>query len=291
LLAWWLASHDHHHALGFITSDPPVRWTASRFWDVIMGFITRHPFRTASVVLVAVLVGVGYWFWHGIHSSTPADSAAAVSEFRVSATSEAASRPGVPAPGVYRFRQSGEEKAGVGPLSVSRSLPDEAVYIVWPTAGGYQEDLRMSKEHVEEVRFSVDGTGSHAVWRRTKVTFAGIGEDDRDAVTPPSLDHPSDLSVGRTWSGRYRLGRMTVDFEASVIGKETAAIDLTSLPVFVIRTRSEFEGPISGTRTDTFSWAPSVSLPVRWSIQQSTTGEAEFAMDANLELESAVPET
>jgi hypothetical protein len=174
---------------------------------------------------------------------------------------------------------------------VSRSFPDEAVYIVRPIAGGYHEDLRMSEEHVEEVRFRVDRAGSHALWRRTKITFAGIGEDDRNDVTPPSLDHPSDLSVGRTWSGRYRSGPMTVDFTAGVTGKETATVDGKRVPVFVIRMQSEFEGPTSGSRTDTFDWAPSLSLPVRWSIQQSTTGEAEFDMDATLELESAVPQT
>lgn len=257
-----------------------------------MTFITRHPFRTASVVLVAVLVGVGYWFWQGVHSSTPADANTAVADFRASGAAEAAAtRPGVPAPGVYRFRQSGEESAGTGPLTISRPFPDQALYIVRPIAGGYHEDLRMSAEHVEEVRFRVDRAGSHALWRRTKVTFAGIGEDDRNDVTPPSLDHPSDLKVGRTWGGRYASGPMTVDFSARVVGKETVDVGGTRVPAFVVRMQSEFEGPTSGSRTDVFSWAPSLSLPVRWSIEQTTTGDAEFEMDAQLELESAVPQT
>lgn len=257
-----------------------------------MTFITRHPFRTASVVLVAVLVGVGYWFWQGVHSSTPADANTAVADFRASGAAEAAAtRPGVPAPGVYRFRQSGEESAGTGPLTISRPFPDQALYIVRPIAGGYHEDLRMSAEHVEEVRFRVDRAGSHALWRRTKVTFAGIGEDDRNDVTPPSLDHPSDLKVGRTWGGRYASGPMTVDFSARVVGKETVDVGGTRVPAFVVRMQSEFEGPTSGSRTDVFSWAPSLSLPVRWSIEQTTTGDAEFEMEAQLELESAVPQT
>lgn len=256
-----------------------------------MTFITRHPFRTASLVLVVVLAGVGYWFWQGLHSSTPADANAAVAEFRESGAAGAATRPGVPEPGVYRFRQRGEESAGSGPLTISRSYPDEALYIVRPIAGGYHEDLRMSAEHVEEVRFRVDRAGSHALWRRTKITFAGMGTDDRDDVTPPSLDHPADLSVGRAWDGRYRQGEMSVEYRARVTGREAVTVDGTRVPTYVIRMQSDFEGPTSGSRTDTFHWAPSLSLPVRWSIQQTTSGESEFEMDATLELESASPQT
>ena len=53
--------------------------------------------------------------------------------------------------------------------------------------------------------------GTSATWRRTKVMFLGIGTDDRDDVQPPSFDHPSKLTVGKTWAGSYRLGELKVD--------------------------------------------------------------------------------
>src|SRR5690606_37265907 len=151
-------------------------------------------------------------------------------DFRASGAAEAPARAGVPAPGVYRFRQRGEERAGTGPLTISRDYPAQAVYIVRPVAGGYHEDLRMSAEHVEEVRFRVDRTGSRAVWRRTMVTFAGMGTDDRDDVTPPSLDHPADLAVGRTWGGRYAQGDLDVTYRAAVTGRGAVELDGRRVP-------------------------------------------------------------
>ena len=91
-------------------------------------------------------------------------------------------------------------------LSASRPLPAEAVYVITPTDGGYHEDLRLSEEHVEEADFAVGERGASATWRRTKITFLGIGSDDRDAVEPPSFDHPSKFAVGQSWKGSYRLG-------------------------------------------------------------------------------------
>jgi len=257
-----------------------------------MTSLLRHPVRViVSVVILGALVGAGVWLWQGAHSSTPVNEDTVLAEYRAAGDVEATTRPGVPAPGVYRFSQSGKESAGGGPLSVSRPFPDHAVYVVRPIAGGYHEDLRMSGEHVEEVRFRVTDAGTQALWRRTKITFLGIGEDDRNDVTPPSLDHPRKLSVGRTWDGRYTSGEMTVDYRAEVLARESVTLDGKQVPAYVIRTQSEFEGPTSGSRTDTIHFAPSLSLPVRWEIVQSTTGEAEFDMNARLELESAVPQT
>jgi hypothetical protein len=60
--------------------------------------------------------------------------------------------------------------------------------------------------------------------------------------------------------------------------------------VFVIRTDSTFAGTTPGSRTDTLRWSPQLSLPVTWSIQQKTGGDAEFAIDADLTLVSGTPQ-
>jgi hypothetical protein len=257
----------------------------------MLTFLLR-PTRMIPLILLAGLLGAGVWLWTGAHSSTAASEDSAISAFRERAGAAGAeARPGVPAPGVYRYAQTGSETAGAGPLSVSRDLPAEALYIVTPIAGGYHEDLRHSEEHVEEVRFKVDGTGSHAVWRRTKVTFVGVGTDEADDVTPPSLEHPAKLKVGTAWDGTYSQGDLDVSFDAKVTGKTSVTLDGRRVKAFVIRTVSDFSGSATGRRTDELWWAPSLALPVRWTIDMTTGGGSDFTIDADLTLTSGTPQT
>lgn len=253
----------------------------------------RRPSRHIPILLVLVIVAAGAWVWHGAGSSTPVSADTALADFRARAADSPAGplAKGAPVPGVYHFRQSGSERAGSGPLEVSRDLPARAVYIVTGTRKGYHEDLRMSAEHVEETRFHVERRGVLAAWRRTKITFLGIGEDERAPVDPISLDHPSDLAPGATWGGTYRNGDTTVTYTGRVTGSETMTLDGAPVKVAVIQTDSTFDGPHSGTRRDIVRFAPSLSLPVAWAITQTTGGESEYSIDAELELESAVPLT
>jgi hypothetical protein len=252
----------------------------------------RRPSRFIPLAVLLVLAGAALWLWRGAQSSTLASDDGALSDFRERAAQGSFDpRPGVPTPGVYHFTQSGSEEAGTGPLTVSRDLPSRAVYIVSATKAGYHEDLRHSAEHVEEVQFGVTPSGTRALWRRSKVTFLGIGEDSKADVTPPSLDHPAKLTVGRTWGGTYDNGDMRVTYRAEVLSKGSATLDGGTVPTFLIRTDSTFSGPISGTRRDDLVFAPSLALPVRWTISQDTGGDADFSIEAELELESAVPAT
>ena len=255
----------------------------------MISFLTR-PLRLLALVAVIGIAGGAYWAWNGAQTSTAADQGTALSEFREKAVPATPARPGVPASGVYRYRASGSESAGSGVLSASRPLPDEALYIITPRQGGYHEDLRLSEEHVEEADFVVGSRGTTATWRRTKVTFLGVGADDRDDVQPPSMDHPSKLAVGRSWAGSYNLGSLKIDYTGKVTGKETAQLDGKSVPVFVLRTDSTFTGSTPGSRTDEIRWSPALSLPVAWSIDQKTGGDAEFSISADLALVSGTPQ-
>jgi hypothetical protein len=249
----------------------------------VISFFSR-PLRLVALVAVIGIAGAVYWVWHGAHTSTAVSQDGVLAEYRAKGVSDAPPAPGVPASGVYRYTATGTESAGSGVLSASRSLPAEAVYVITPAADGYHEDLRLSEEHVEEARFAVGARGASATWRRTKITFVGIGSDDRDAVEPPSFDHPATFVVGRTWKGAYRLGDLKVAYTGKVTGRETAQLDGKTIPVFVIRTDSTFTGSTPGTRTDVLRWSPDLSLPVTWSITQETGGDAEFAIDADLTL-------
>jgi len=253
-----------------------------------------RPKRIIAVVAVVVLAGLAvgaYMLWSGAHSSTAVSENGALAEFRAQHVATTTPRVGQPASGVYRYAVTGKEKAGNGVLSAERSLPAEALYIITPIAGGYHEDLRLSEEHVEEAHFLVNATGNTATWRRTKITFLGVGADDRDAVEPPSLDHPAALKVGATWGGTYKLGSLTTKYTGTVTGKDTVQVAGAAVPVFVIQTKSTFTGSTPGTRTDTISWSPKLSLPVAWTITQKTGGSSDYTINAGMTLVSGTPLT
>ena len=134
-------------------------------------------------------------------------------------------------------------------------------------------------------------TGIRAIWRRSKVTFLGIGEDDRAAVTPPALDHPAHMTVGRTWGSTYVNGKTTVTYHGEVLSKGSVTLDGHAVPTYVLRTDSTFDGPFSGTRRDDVTFAPTLALPVAWKIAQDTSGSADYSIRAELQLESAIPIT
>lgn len=241
-------------------------------------------------MLTGAIAG-GAWLWQAARSSTPVSADSALADFRASDAVAGEERPGVPRAGVYTYRQTGTEGAAGGPVDITRELPERARYVITPAPGGYDESLRFSQEHVEEVRFAVDARGTRAISRRTKVTFLGVGEDETADQVPPPLDHPATLRVGREWDGRYVSGDVAVSFRSRVVGRGPVSIDDRQVMTFVIRTESTTGGSRPGTRRDELWWAPSVSLPLRWSIRQDYGGTTAFEMDAMLELESATPQT
>lgn len=249
--------------------------------------------RPVRVIVVAVLVavaGVGLWLWSRAGSSTPVSREAALQTLRAAGGEEAvAAGSGAPAPGVYSMRQSGSERGGAGPLAVSRELPATARLVITPAAGGYGQELDISEEHIEGVTYRVGRGGTREVARRTKVTFVGIGRDDRRVLRPAPLAMPRDLPVGRTWSGRYSAGGLPVSYRSEVVRAEPVTVDGAAVPARVIRTVADTGGPHPGTRTDLVWWSPALALPVRWEIDMEIRGTFRLTTRADLVLESAVP--
>ena len=181
------------------------------------GLIAR-PLRVSLILLLLVAIGAGIWLWSRAGESTAADQDAAVRDFRAAAAGGAGPRPGVPRAGVYRLRQSGTERGGVGPIDLARDLPEVALYTVTPAPGGYREELDISEEHVESSLLRVGKAGAtRRVSTRTKVTFLGVGRDDRRELRPPPLRFPPRLPVGATWSSRYTAGTLPVNVRSRVL--------------------------------------------------------------------------
>jgi hypothetical protein len=244
----------------------------------------------ALIVLLA-LAGAGIWLWRSASSSSPVSEEDALASFREGGAAAGERRPGVPVAGVYTFRQTGKERGGAGPLSVTRDLPDEARYVVTSTQEGFQEELSVSEQHIEAVRFQVTAEGSRAVWRRTDVTFLGIGRDDRRELEPPPLHMPRGLPVGRTWSGRYVAGELPVSYRSEVLRREAVEVAGERLPAIVVRTVGDTGGAHPGRRVDTFWWSPRLALPLRWTIDMEIRGTVTLDATADLRLEAIEPVT
>ncbi len=255
--------------------------------------LVSRPWLAAVGLVLLVLVGAGVWAWHQARSSSPVSEAAAVAAFREGGGESGGSEaPGIPRPGVYTYDQSGSERGGAGPVSISRDLPGNARYVVTRVAGGYAEELDISQEHIEGLRLRVaaDG-GSHAVSRRTEVDFLGVGRDDRRDLRPPPVHLPHALPVGRGWSGRYMAGELPVSFHSRVLRREAVEIEGRRIPCVVVRTVGDTGGAHPGTRTDTRWWSPALALPLRWTIDMRIRGVVTLDTHADLTLESLTPRT
>ena len=250
--------------------------------------LIQKPVRVALVVLLLAAIGAGVWLWQQAGESTPVSEERALREFREDGGGGAAA-PGIPAAGVYTYRQEGSEEGGIGPASLSRDLPGEARYVVTRAEGGYRAQLSMSQEHVEGVTLRVGRAGTHEVARRTKVTFLGFGRDDRRTLRPAPLWLPARLSAGRTWAGSYTAGDLPVTYRSRVLRRDAVEVDGRRWAVWVVRSQSRTGGAHPGDRTDTWWWSPRLALTLRWDIDMRIGGPASLDTRATLHLLRTAP--
>lgn len=252
--------------------------------------LVMRPLRAIVVLLVLAAVVAGFWLWRQAGSSDAVSQESALQAYREGGGGSAATRPGVPRPGVYTFRQSGSERGGLGPAHISRSLPDRALYVITAAPGGYAEELDLSDEHIEGVRLRVGAKAVREVSRRTDVTFLGVGRDDRRDLAPAPVRLKRPLAVGARWASRYLLGELPARSRGRVLRTDVVEVEGTSIPVFVVRIVAETEGAHPAVRTDTLWWSSAHSLPLRWTIDTRVEGAVSLRTRAELALESVTPQ-
>ena len=152
----------------------------------------RRPSRFIPLGVLLVLAGAAFWFWKGAQSSTLASEDTALADFHARAAQGTFTpRPGVPTPGVYHFRQSGSEKAGSGAPHRQPRPPRRGRLHRQLHEGRATTRISVTARSTSRRPSSrVNAAGTRALWRRSKVTFLGIGEDDKAPVTPPAARPP-----------------------------------------------------------------------------------------------------
>ena len=131
--------------------------------------------------------------------------------------------------------------------------------------------------------------GTRQVSRRSKVTFIGVGRDDRRALRPAPLRMPRRLAVGATWSARYVAGQLPMTARSTVLRSDVVEVGGRRLPVRVVRSVVDTGGIHHGRRIDTLWWSTALSLPLRWSIDMRISGVVSLRSRADLTLESLTP--
>lgn len=243
-----------------------------------------------AALFLALVSGVGAIWWRAAQSSTAVSPAQALEAFRESPST--APVPTAPKPGVYEYRATGSERGGVGSLTIGRKLPGTTRLVVTHVSGGWEATFFFSEEHVEASRYIPQADGALTVtWHRTKVTFAGIGRDDKRDVTPPSLVLPADAAPGKSWRERYRTGDINVDTESRIVGAEQVRVGNTPVDTLLIETHSTTDGPHPGTRDEKLWWAPTLGLPARWDVAMDIGGTFGFTGRSSIRLASPVPVT
>ena len=242
------------------------------------------------LVVVVGLLGIAWVVVRQI-----AGSSDPVTDGDALATFEAAARgtvpTGAPEPGVYRYRAQGIERGGAGPLALSRDVPPEARLVVTPTGAGWEAELAYSRQHIEGARYELRSGAIRVTWRRTKVTFAGFGRDDRRTVDPPSVFLPAGAAPGTRWSEAYRTGDITVRAQNRVLRSERIIVRGKSFDTLVIDSRSATGGAHPGTRIETLWWSPALGLPIRWDVDMDIGGVFAFRARTSVELVSAIAAT
>jgi hypothetical protein len=219
--------------------------------------------------------------------SDPVGASEALAAFNAAGTTPAP--PGGPTAGVYRYRVVGSETGGAGPFSVRRQLPSEATMVVTGAGQGWDAELSYSRQHIEGARYVIRDGAILVTSRRTKVTFAGFGQDDRRDADPPSVFLPANATVGTRWSDNSRTGDIDVRGENRILRAERVTIGTVAVQTLVIEARSSITGAHPGTRTEVIWWAPALGIPVRSTIAMDIGGVFGFSTDIETRLVSTQP--
>lgn len=184
----------------------------------------------------------------------------------------------VPAVGTYPLAVQGSERVQFGPVSFcSQTLPTSTHLVVKRASG------ESATSYDFDVPFFPSSTGRHDerhIYRYTTsavlldyeiatVTCQGIRQSSDTSFTPEQKRVEIPLTVGASWHNHGGGPNRTEDATTKVLRTEVLQIQGRSVLTYVIETTTSFTGDESGTRDQTWWYAPSWAMPVKWHEKQS----------------------
>jgi hypothetical protein len=252
--------------------------------------VRRGLLVAGAAVVVAGAAGAAIVVRRAGETSPAVSRTTALKDLRAQTSTAAAPAPeGPPAAGVYDYAVRGTECAGVAGLKLCRALPSRARVVITRSGATLQVELLLSQAHVEAQRFDVRSAGRYLTWQRADITFAGIGQDDRHDVTPPTLALPARLAPGVAWPQAFHVGTLAVTATNAVLRRGTVDIGGRKVPAVLIRSESRTAGAHPGTERDLTWHAPSLGLDLRMQVTRRIGGTFPYTLDADATLLDVTP--
>lgn len=189
-----------------------------------------------------------------------------------------ASPPLTPTPGTYRLEVDGSEKVQFGPVSFcNQTLPTSTELVVKPASGeapgSFDFDVpyfpNSSGQHDERHIYRFTKTAVSLSYEIATVTCQGVRQSSETSFAPeqPRVELP--LRVGKSWHYKGGGNNRTEDASFKVLRTETLSVAGRQVVTYVVQTTTTFTGDESGTRDQTWWYAPSLAMPVKWREKQS----------------------
>jgi hypothetical protein len=250
-----------------------------------MLFAFLRPGRLISLLLLGGIIVGGWWAWSRLHRSEPASLAAALTAVRDAEGPE----NGPPLPGVYRYASGGDERIGIGPLSVGRSLPTEALLVVRPGPTTREVEFRISADHAEGWRIERGEDGIKGVARTIRVGTLGYTRQVSGSAEPPPLLRPAKFKRNMEWSDTYTVAGIVFRRESKVVDRQVMTIAGRTVRTWVIEVRETVTGALHGSDERKEWWSPTLGIDVRVEWHRDFDGTIVNIVSDTLELQAIDP--
>jgi hypothetical protein len=250
-----------------------------------MLFAFLRPGKIISLAILVALVGGGWWSWGRLHRSEAASRSAALGVVR----DARGSASGIPAAGVYQYASGGDERIGLGPLSVGRKLPKDALLVVSQSPNSRYLDLRVSGDHTEAWRIQTSEAGVKGIARTIEVGTFGYTRKVSGNAVPPVLLRPAKFRRGLKWQSVYKVGAIVFRRESVVVGRQMLTVGGRAVRTWVIQTRETVTGALHGDEIRKEWWSPTLAVDVRVEWHRNLDGSIVNIVSDTLELKALTP--
>lgn len=178
-----------------------------------------------------------------------------------------------PATGVYGLRVSGYEQPKFGPFSVCKNtFPSHATLDVHKASGegtnAFDFDLRLypgqPNKHDERHIYRYSNDSVDQVYEAETVTCSGMKQSTEVDYSPPQVRVKLPLRSGESWHNHGGGSARTESGDSKVVGASRIAVQGRSYQVYEIKTHLTMSGSETGTRDQTWWYAPSLGIPLKW---------------------------
>ncbi len=250
-----------------------------------MLFAFLRPGKIISLAILVAIVGGAWWGWGRLHRSEPASRSEALGAVRDAKGQDS----GIPKTGIYVYASGGDERIGLGPLSVGRTLPSDQLLVVTSSPNSRFVDLRVSGDHSEGWRIQTSDAGIKGIARTIKVGTFGYTREVSGNAVPPVLLRPAKFRRGLKWQSVYKVGAIVFRRESAVVGRETLTIGGRPVRTWVIQTKETVTGALHGDETRKEWWSPSLAVDVRVEWHRNLDGKIVNIVSDTLEMRSLDP--